>query len=117
MLRWLVRRRSKPKVIIRRFGRSNSRNQDSLNSNGSATIHPTNHLGIQKTQNPIRIATFNVVFFSMAPAVPELTKKCQSFDLLEDDQDNQDDPKVVFNSIVSYVNSRSNLWLMGLKVY
>ncbi|KAJ0946392.1 putative endonuclease/exonuclease/phosphatase [Helianthus annuus] len=92
-LRWPVRRRSKPKVIIKRFGRSNSRNQDSLNSNGSATIHPNNHLGIPKSQNPIRIATFNAALFSMAPAVPELTKKGQSFDLLEDDQDNQDDPK------------------------
>ncbi|KAF5820499.1 putative endonuclease/exonuclease/phosphatase [Helianthus annuus] len=106
-LRWPVRRRSKPKVIIKRFGRSNSRNQDSLNSNGSATIHPNNHLGIPKSQNPIRIATFNAALFSMAPAVPELTKKGQSFDLLEDDQHNQDDPKVVFNSTVSYVNSRS----------
>ncbi|KAJ0625538.1 putative endonuclease/exonuclease/phosphatase [Helianthus annuus] len=95
-LRWPVRRRSKPKVIIKRFGRSNSRNQDSLNSNGSATIHPNNHLGIPKSQNPIRIATFNAALFSMAPAVPELTKKGQSFDLLEDDQHNQDDPKQKF---------------------
>ncbi|XP_076925150.1 uncharacterized protein LOC143587868 [Bidens hawaiensis] len=80
-LRWPVRRRAKPKIVIKRFRKSNSRNQDSLiNSNGSATIHP-------KTENPIRIATFNAALFSMAPAVPELTKKASTFDHGEDDQD------------------------------
>ncbi|KAD3338236.1 hypothetical protein E3N88_33757 [Mikania micrantha] len=103
-LRWSVRRRAKPKVVIKRFGRSNSRNQDSVNSNGPATIHPNNHLGIPKSQNPIRIATFNAALFSMAPAVPELTKKASTFDHGEDDEDYT---KAAFNSSVAYTNSRS----------
>ncbi|KAD1033749.1 hypothetical protein E3N88_43390 [Mikania micrantha] len=103
-LRWPVRRRAKPKVVIKRFGRSNSRNQDSVNSNGPATIHPNNHLGIPKSQNPIRIATFNAALFSMAPAVPELTKKASTFDHGEDDEDYT---KAAFNSSVAYTNSRS----------
>ncbi|KAL8214936.1 hypothetical protein R6Q57_004385 [Mikania cordata] len=103
-LRWPVRRRAKPKVVIKRFGRSNSRNQDSVNSNGSATIYPNNHLGIPKSQNPIRIATFNAALFSMAPAVPELTKKASTFDHAEDDEDYT---KAAFNSSVTYTNSRS----------
>ncbi|CAH1424586.1 unnamed protein product [Lactuca virosa] len=83
--RWPVRRRAKPKVIIKRFGKSNSRTQDLSNTNGSATIHPNNHLG--KSETPIRIATFNAALFSMAPAVPELTEKASSFDYGEDEQD------------------------------
>ncbi|KAI3676517.1 hypothetical protein L1987_86127 [Smallanthus sonchifolius] len=103
-LRWPVRRRAKPKVIIKRFGKSNSRSQDSSNPNGSATIHPNNHLGISKSETPIRIATFNAALFSMAPAVPELTKKASSFDLGKDDHDYT---KVASDSSVSYTNSRS----------
>ncbi|KAI3742737.1 hypothetical protein L1987_60431 [Smallanthus sonchifolius] len=103
-LRWPVRRRAKPKVIIKRFGKSNSRGQDSSNTNGSATIHPNNHLGISKSETPLRIATFNAALFSMAPAVPELTKKASSFDLGKDDQDFT---KVTSDSSVSYTNSRS----------
>ncbi|CAI9289792.1 unnamed protein product [Lactuca saligna] len=83
--RWPMRRRSKPKVIIKRFGKLNSRTQDISNTNGSATIHPNNHLG--KSETPIRIATFNAALFSMAPVVPELNGKASSFDYGEDEQD------------------------------
>ncbi|CAI9288993.1 unnamed protein product [Lactuca saligna] len=83
--RWLVHRRSKLKVIIKRFGKLNSITQDISNTNGSAAIHPNNHLG--KSETPIRIATFNAALFSMAPAVPELTEKASSFDYGEDEQD------------------------------
>ncbi|XP_076926843.1 uncharacterized protein LOC143590165 [Bidens hawaiensis] len=103
-LRWPVRRRAKPKIVIKKFRKSNSRNQDSvINSNGSAAIHP-------KTENPIRIATFNAALFSMAPAVPELTKKASSFDHREDDQDHTKASlslSLTSNSHVSYTNSRS----------
>lgn len=99
-----MRRRAKPKVIIKRFGKSNSRGQDSSNTNGSATIHPNNHLGMSKSENPIRIATFNAALFSMAPAVPELTEKVSSFDHGEEDENYT---KVASNCSVSYTNSRS----------
>lgn len=102
--RWPVRRRAKSKVIIKRFGKTNSRGQDSSNTNGSATIYPNNNLGIPKSENPIRIATFNAALFSMAPAVPELTEKASSFDYSEDEQDHR---KVPSNGSVSYTHSRS----------
>ncbi|KAI3668188.1 hypothetical protein L6452_43265 [Arctium lappa] len=91
-LRWPVRRRAKPKVVIKRFGKSSSKSghQDSsknpIGSNGvsAATIYPNNHLGIiipKSEKNPIRIATFNAALFSMAPAVPQpLTEKASTFD-------------------------------------
>ncbi|KAK1428270.1 hypothetical protein QVD17_17100 [Tagetes erecta] len=105
-LRWPLRRRAKPKVIIKRFGKSKSRNdQDLINTNGSATIHPNSHLGIQKPQNPVRIATFNAALFSMAPAVPELTKKASTFD--HGGEDDENCSKVNFNSSGYYNNSRS----------
>ncbi|XP_071720803.1 uncharacterized protein [Rutidosis leptorrhynchoides] len=107
--RWPVRRRTKSKVIIKRFGKSNSKSQDTLNTNGSATIHPNNHLGNHKPEAPIRIATFNAALFSMAPAVPELTEKTEkasNFDFGEDDDDDYSKVKRS-NSSVSYTNSRS----------
>ncbi|PWA94659.1 DNAse I-like superfamily protein [Artemisia annua] len=84
--RWPVRRRSKPKVIIKRFGKSNSRLQDSSNTNGSATIHPNDQKGIPKPENPIRIATFNAALFSMAPAIPPLTLDKSNFEFNENDE-------------------------------
>ncbi|MFS7987569.1 putative endonuclease/exonuclease/phosphatase [Helianthus anomalus] len=87
LFRWPVRRRTKPKITIKRLKKSNFMGQDSSNPNGSATIHPNNQTGVSKSETPIRIATFNAALFSMAPAVPELTKKGSSFDLFEDDQD------------------------------
>lgn len=117
-LRWPVRRRAKPKVVIKRFGKSNSRGgQDSSNPNGSAaTIYPNNHLGIPKSENPIRIATFNAALFSMAPAVPEsLTEKASTFDHGgNQEQEEEEDytlkvPVPPSNCSVSYptTNSRS----------
>ncbi|GKA72658.1 DNAse I-like superfamily protein [Tanacetum coccineum] len=84
--RWPVRRRSKPKIIIKRFGKSNSRLQDSSNTNGSATIYPNDQKGIPKPENPIRIATFNAALFSMAPAIPPLTLDKSNFDFNENDE-------------------------------
>ncbi|VVA14053.1 PREDICTED: endonuclease [Prunus dulcis] len=83
-LRWPVRRRSRPKVVIKRFGKTNStksqleaRHEASIN--GSAAVHPNGQLGDLKTERPIRIATFNAALFSMAPAVPK-SEKVESFD-------------------------------------
>nr|XP_043610296.1 uncharacterized protein LOC122582017 [Erigeron canadensis] len=104
--RWPVRRRAKSKVIIKRFGKTNSRGQDSLNTNGSATIHPNNHLGHSKPENPIRIATFNAALFSMAPAVPEQTEKGSKFDYGEETDYNDQEVKKSVSS-VSYSSPRS----------
>lgn len=77
-LRWPIRHHSKPKILVKRFGKTNSnaqfdaKNEPSLN--GSAVVHPNGDSGDLKTEKPIRIATFNAALFSMAPAVPEAEK-------------------------------------------
>ncbi|XP_057461189.1 uncharacterized protein LOC130751610 [Actinidia eriantha] len=80
-LRWPIRRRSKPKITIKKQGKSRSRThkQDPI-PNGSATVHPNG----AKPENPIRIATFNAAQFSMAPVVPQNQKNSTSFDGIED---------------------------------
>ncbi|XP_057487353.1 uncharacterized protein LOC130773433 [Actinidia eriantha] len=67
-LRWPIRRRSKPKITIKKLGKSSSKThkQDPI-PNGSATVHPNG----AKPENPIRIATFNAAQFSMAPVIPK----------------------------------------------
>ncbi|XP_073051975.1 uncharacterized protein [Primulina eburnea] len=66
------RRRSKPKIIVKRLGKSGSRNHtDASNSVASAVIHPSNESGGGKSdRSSFRVATFNAALFSMAPAVP-----------------------------------------------
>ncbi|PON65732.1 PGAP2-interacting protein [Parasponia andersonii] len=79
-LRWPIRRRSKPRVVIRRFGKSSPRHQTRpeteprASSTPLAAVHPNAQLG--ETMAPVRLATFNAALFSMAPAVP----KSASFD-------------------------------------
>uniref|UniRef100_A0A5B7CBY1 Putative DNAse I-like superfamily protein n=1 Tax=Davidia involucrata TaxID=16924 RepID=A0A5B7CBY1_DAVIN len=87
-LRWPIRRRSKPKVVIKKFGKSNSKshpdNKQQSNANGSAEIHPNGQSNTAKSEKPIRIATFNAALFSMAPVVPT-TQKSLSFDFENED--------------------------------
>lgn len=75
-LRWPIRRRSKPRVVIKRFGKSGSKSQHGAENepkvNGSAAVHPNGQLGGLKSERSIRIATFNAALFSMAPAVPKV---------------------------------------------
>lgn len=86
-LGWPIRRRSsKPKVVIRRFGKSNSTTKrdhsqkEALNSNGSAAIHPSSEFSCSNSGKKfIRVATFNAALFSMAPAVPNSHNKSGSF--------------------------------------
>lgn len=71
-LGWPARRRSsKPKITVKRLGKSGSRNHtDASNSIASAVIHPSSELGGVKSGKSFRVATFNAALFSMAPAVP-----------------------------------------------
>ncbi|OAY49641.1 uncharacterized protein LOC110614623 [Manihot esculenta] len=70
-LRWSIRRRPRSKIIIRKFGKTNSFTR-SDSTNGSAVVHPNGQLDNLKTEvKPIKIATFNAALFSMAPAVPK----------------------------------------------
>ncbi|KAL2535605.1 DNAse I-like superfamily protein [Forsythia ovata] len=76
-LGWPIRRRSKPKIVIKKFGKTNSRTRNDANASntiGSAVIYPSNESGGLKSKKPICVATFNAALFSMAPAVPEMEK-------------------------------------------
>ncbi|GLU08288.1 hypothetical protein SLE2022_252080 [Rubroshorea leprosula] len=53
----LMRKRPRPKVVIRRLGKLNSRGR----AGGEA--------GSKNSARPIRVATFNVAMFSLAPAI------------------------------------------------
>lgn len=88
-LRWPLRSRSKPKIVIKKFGKSNPKPQSGKKSevsiNVSATVHPNGELGGLKTEEkPIKVATFNAALFSMAPAVPK-AKNPSSFDYDNED--------------------------------
>lgn len=65
-LRWPIRRRSSPKVVIKKFGKSDKKPSPQHSLNGStAAVHP------KGPERPVRVATFNAALFSMAPAVPK----------------------------------------------
>ncbi|XXG54359.1 hypothetical protein AAC387_Pa03g2264 [Persea americana] len=78
-LRWPLRRHSKPKIIIRRFGHQNHKAQPKVGSN--------EHLKLPDSSKPVRIATFNAAMFSMAPAVPESKKSVIFFDYEEEEEE------------------------------
>ncbi|KAK9131405.1 hypothetical protein Sjap_011892 [Stephania japonica] len=64
-LRWTVWRFSRPKIIIRRFGKSYlNRGQ------GKEEVSNCQHSSSNGQVRPIRVATLNAAMFSMAPAVP-----------------------------------------------
>ncbi|KAG4179440.1 hypothetical protein ERO13_A10G105500v2 [Gossypium hirsutum] len=71
-IRWLMRKRPRPKVIIRRLGRLNSKaHRKGDIGTKSSDIDLFGNLGFCNPQRPIRIATFNVAMFSLAPAISE----------------------------------------------
>ncbi|KAE9460576.1 hypothetical protein C3L33_07533, partial [Rhododendron williamsianum] len=77
--RWPLRRRrsSKPKVVVKKYGKSSSKsNQDPI-PNGSATVHPNGPSISSNSQKPIRVATFNAALFSMAAVNDDNTQARQ----------------------------------------
>ncbi|KAF5731501.1 DNase I-like superfamily protein [Tripterygium wilfordii] len=83
-LRWPIRRRSRPKVLIKKLGKSSSKPQNHHQSDNQsntiigsspATVYPNNHDQQLNGLKSIRLATFNAALFSMAPAVPNKPKK------------------------------------------
>lgn len=83
-LRWTIHRRSKPKIVIKKFGKSSFKShpepKHEPTTNGSASVHPNGQLGVSNAEKPIRIATFNAALFSMAPAIPKSSEMSTSFD-------------------------------------
>ncbi|KAF5736902.1 endonuclease/exonuclease/phosphatase family protein [Tripterygium wilfordii] len=65
LLTW---KRPRPKVVIRRFGKLNRKCMTKLQA---GTRKSSGKLGRVGSERPIRIASFNVAMFSLAPAVPK----------------------------------------------
>ncbi|KAF5185873.1 Dnase i-like superfamily protein [Thalictrum thalictroides] len=78
--------RPKPKVVIRTFGKSNSKTRPREESdNQGSLVYSNGQLnGSNKLERPIRVATFNAAMFSMAPAVPIVEK---SIDIDNEDEE------------------------------
>jgi len=71
-IRLLIWRRPRPKVIIKRFGKISSKDRCKWRPGfRKSSIHLNGKHGNSSSDRPIRIATFNVAMFSLAPAVPK----------------------------------------------
>ncbi|EEF45443.1 uncharacterized protein LOC8261518 [Ricinus communis] len=71
-IRWLIWKRPRPKVIIRRFGKTPKDRCKWKPGIRKISAHTNDKVsGNLSTERPIRIATFNVAMFSLAPAVPK----------------------------------------------
>lgn len=68
-------RKTKPKVVIRRFGK--------LNSKAQARAKTRHAIAAAAADRPIRLATFNVALFTLAPAIPFPT----TAEIHEDEED------------------------------
>ena len=66
-IRRLLWGRPRPKVVIRRLGKLNSEGQPKRSNN--TKIVKNGRLGHSFSRRPIRIATYNVAMFSLAPAI------------------------------------------------
>ncbi|XP_059648724.1 uncharacterized protein LOC132294739 [Cornus florida] len=77
-IRWpSIWRRSKPRVIIRRFGKLSCKGHPHPKEKlGAKSVNLLNGQPVRGgiSERPIRIATFNVAMFSLAPAVPKAEK-------------------------------------------
>ncbi|CAN6709856.1 unnamed protein product [Malus baccata var. baccata] len=70
-LRWSARSCSRPKVVIKKFGKTSSRKSQPENETNTDS----------KPERPIRVVTFNAALFSIASAVP----KAEKFGNLDDE--------------------------------
>ncbi|KAF4356076.1 hypothetical protein G4B88_007799 [Cannabis sativa] len=68
-IRRLIWGRPRPKVVIKRLGKWNLEGQPKRNNNAKVVKNVQLGLGHSFSKRPIRIATFNVAMFSLAPAI------------------------------------------------
>ncbi|KAM2730321.1 hypothetical protein EV1_001591 [Malus domestica] len=68
-LRWSARSCSRPKVVIKKFGKTSSRKSQPKNETNTDL----------KLERPIRVVTFNAALFSIVSAVPK-TEKFRNLD-------------------------------------
>ncbi|WCJ21468.1 DNAse I-like superfamily protein [Euphorbia peplus] len=120
-LRWPIRRRARPKILIKKFGKSNSKPHIEPNClNASAAVHPNeNKFHFYETEKPIRLATFNAALFSMAPAVPKSDNSSNSDSEIDDSRkrvslgvrtmSQNDRPKGILKQSPLHPSSENNL--------
>ncbi|XP_057471063.1 uncharacterized protein LOC130759862 [Actinidia eriantha] len=103
-IRWLIWTRPRPKVTIRRFGKLNwkkSRSREKLLTQvGTYAV----------SERPIRLATFNVAMFSLAPAIPKAEKRV----VFVHDDDKQ--PKSILKQSPLHPSNQTSLLKSNLKV-
>ncbi|KAL1806611.1 hypothetical protein DCAR_0832435 [Daucus carota subsp. sativus] len=73
-IRWLIWRRPKSKVVIRRFGKLSSKGQLRRKPSNLAVRRKNDLMGGALLQKSVRVATFNAALFSLALAVPRAEK-------------------------------------------
>lgn len=87
---WIVWKRPRSKVVIKRFRKLNNKGHSRTTSKNKSTSHSNGHLVESESGRPIRIATFNVAMFSLAPAVSEVD------DLVEQGSNKKNSTRVDF---------------------
>ncbi|XP_050218688.1 uncharacterized protein LOC126669290 isoform X2 [Mercurialis annua] len=70
-IKCLIWKRPRSKVIIRRFGKTSKDRCKWKPGIHKASLHGNAKMDNSSSERPIRIATFNVAMFSLAPAVPK----------------------------------------------
>lgn len=113
--RLIWKRRPRPKVIIKRLGKWNSKLQSKWKQgNNKSAIRINGQLGHSVLERPIRVATFNVAMFSLAPAVPKAEKRA-TFNHDEEDYMNTR-PKSILKQSPIHVSKQKTLTRLKLKV-
>ncbi|PSR92670.1 GDP polyribonucleotidyltransferase [Actinidia chinensis var. chinensis] len=103
-IRWLVWTRPRPKVAIRRFGKLNLKKTRSRDK-------PRTQVGTYAiSERPIRVATFNVAMFSLAPAIPKAEKTA----VFVHEGDKQ--PKSILKQSPLHQSNQASLLKSNLKV-
>lgn len=90
---WILWKRPRSKVVIKRFRKLNYKGHSRTTTQPckkKSTSHSNGHLVEPESGRPIRIATFNVAMFSLAPAVSEVD------DLVEQGSNKKNSTRVDF---------------------
>lgn len=122
-IRRLIWKRPRPKVIIKRLGKLNSKLQSKeQQGTNKSTIRINGQLGRSASERPIRAATFNVAMFSLAPAVPKAEKRA-TFNHEEEDYMNTRPKSILKQSPIrttmsspEHVSKHKTLTRLKLKV-
>lgn len=112
---WLLWKRPRSKVVIKRFRKLNFKGHsraEFCNRKSKSKTHSNDNIVESDSRRPIRIATFNVAMFSLAPAISEFDDFVISNQNKKSSSTRTDFPKSILKQSplhASSLNSRSNL--------